>query len=85
MQCQLGLASLADWTLRRLVNCFEAVQRNAWDHTSFLLASNSSAEVHPFDLNPYRKKKRYRKQSDTSQIEAVYRALKNREQNRAAE
>jgi hypothetical protein len=81
IEAQLGI-SLGGWTFAAALRAFEDKKISDWDHTTVMLAAQSSERVDPTTLNPYRKQRtrrlrKKRRREDTSVVESFYRQLAN--------
>lgn len=61
------------FTLRELASMFRASQREQWDRVAMMMIVHCKANTHPYDLNPYRKR---RDSYGSLAIEAEYYAMK---------
>lgn len=63
------------FTARELRTMYLAYQRESWDRIAMLQVIHCTESVHPFDLNPYRKR---RSEYGAIAIEHEYERLKRR-------
>lgn len=63
------------FSLRELFAMYDGAMVAAWDHTAFLIASQAAEKIHPFKLNPYRRRTKQKNTFTADDCEARYRLL----------